>query len=161
MVESKLTWQKFWTSLRAMNFLFDPPNVKNENIFTPLKRNPQLWIISKRIFQLPSKGMYNFFIHPQAGLQNILSPLTCRPTPYCWNKNDQPLTVDFFKNHCNTVIKFLYKHRSILYQKLYFTVTVRWLKYRMPTIYSSYRNSVISHAPLTPLVKKYTSQIVL
>ena len=37
----------------------------------------------------------------------------------------------------NTVIKFLYKyrHRRPSYQKFYFTVTIRWLKYRMSTIF--------------------------
>ena len=32
-----------------------------------------------------------FFHPPQAGLQKILTPLTCRPTPYCWVKKVQPL----------------------------------------------------------------------
>ena len=36
------------------------------------------------------------------------------------------ITVDFFENYRNTVIKFLskYRHCSIFYQKLYFRVTV-------------------------------------
>ena len=39
---------------------------------------------------------------------------------------NERITVDFFENYHNTVIKFLYKyhHRSIFYQKLYFPVTV-------------------------------------
>ena len=52
------------------------------------------------------------------------------------------ITVDFFKNYRNTVIKFLYeyRHRSIFYQILYFPVTVGWLKYRIPSIfYSNHR----------------------
>ena len=52
------------------------------------------------------------------------------------------ITVDFFKNYRNTVIKFLYKYRyrSIFYQKLYFSVTVGWLKYRILSIfYSNHR----------------------
>ena len=52
------------------------------------------------------------------------------------------ITVDFFANYRNTVIKFLWKyhHRSIFYQKLYFLVTVGWLKHRIPSIfYSNHR----------------------
>ena len=40
------------------------------------------------------------------------------------------ITVDYFENYHNTGIKSLckYRHRSILYQKFYFTVTDEWLK---------------------------------
>ena len=36
------------------------------------------------------------------------------------------ITVDFFENYRDTVIKFFYKyrHRSVFYQKLYFPVTI-------------------------------------
>ena len=52
------------------------------------------------------------------------------------------ITVEFFQNYRNTVIKclFEYRHCSIFYQKLYFPVTVRWLTYRIPSIsYSNHR----------------------
>ena len=54
------------------------------------------------------------------------------------------LNADFFENYRNTAIKFLYKYRqhSIFYQKLYFTVTVMWLKNRIPAIsFSNYQNT--------------------
>ena len=36
------------------------------------------------------------------------------------------ITLDFFENYCNTVVKFLYeyRYRRVFYQKLCFTVTV-------------------------------------
>ena len=55
------------------------------------------------------------------------------------------ITVDFFKNYSNTVIKFLckYNHRSTSYQKSYFTVSSRWPNYRILTIfYSNYGNTI-------------------
>ena len=55
------------------------------------------------------------------------------------------ITIDICENYRNTVIKYLYKypHRSIFNQILYFTVTGKWLKYRILTIFdSNYRNTV-------------------
>ena len=49
------------------------------------------------------------------------------------------IIVDFFENYRNQI----YRHHSIFYQKLYIIVTVRWLKYRMPSIcYPNNRNTV-------------------
>ena len=42
------------------------------------------------IFQPPTKGMYNFFITSQAGLQKFLTPLTCRPPPTAGLKMTNP-----------------------------------------------------------------------
>ena len=44
----------------------------------------------QREFFNPLKKNVQFSINPQAGLQEILTPLTCWPPPYCWVKNDQP-----------------------------------------------------------------------
>ena len=40
------------------------------------------------------------------------------------------ITVDFFENYCNTIIKFLYnyRHRSIFYLKMYITITIMGTK---------------------------------
>ena len=53
----------------------EPPSLSsNEGIFNPLRRNIQ--------FFQPSSGRSSKF----------LTPLTSRPPPYCWVKNDQPLS---------------------------------------------------------------------
>ena len=45
----------------------------------------------QRGFLTPLKRNVHFFIPTQAGLQKFVTPLTCRPPPYCWLKNNQPL----------------------------------------------------------------------
>ena len=48
-------------------------------------------LYQREFFNPPQKKCRIFSSPPQAGLQNILTPLTSRPPPYCWVKNDQPL----------------------------------------------------------------------
>ena len=91
MVESKLTWQKFWTPLSTLVIFFDPPSVKNENILTRLQRNIQFWIISKETFHPPLKKNVQFFHPPSSKSSKAFDPPHMSTTPYCWVKNDQPL----------------------------------------------------------------------
>ena len=71
------------------------------------------------------------------------------------------ITVDVFENYRNTVIHFFYRyrHRSIFYQRLYFTVTVRWLwscnglcEWWIDTYF--YRAEFFFESPLPDLHKK-------
>ena len=56
----------------------------------------------------------------------VLFILLCTIMRVAYEILNYRITVDFFENYRNTVIKFLYKysHRSIFYQKLYIPVTV-------------------------------------
>ena len=59
--------------------------------FRPPQEKSTILNYFKGNFSTPLKRSVNFFHPTEAGLQKILTPLTCRPTPYCWVKNDQPL----------------------------------------------------------------------
>ena len=102
-----LTWKMkiFWPySNEIYNFeLFQKQlfylSVSGPTFLTPLKRNVQFWIISKGIFQPPQKECTIFFIPPQAGLQKMLTPLTCwSPPTTAGLKMTNPLVVVFPSN---------------------------------------------------------------
>ena len=67
------------------------PLVWKMKIFWPPPKKYTILNHFKGNFSTPLKKNVQFFHPPQAGIQKILTPLTCRPPPYCWVKNDLPL----------------------------------------------------------------------
>ena len=65
--------------------------MKNENILTPSKEIYNFELFRREFFNPPQKECIIFRPLPQAGLQKISTPLTCRPPHYSWIRNDQPL----------------------------------------------------------------------
>ena len=63
----------------------------------------------QREFFNPLKRNVQFFHPPKAGLQKVLTLLTCRPPPYCWVKNDQPFTrSEKFNIKSNKIKEYLF-----------------------------------------------------